>query len=351
MARSGVSYIDVAKTAETIKESGNEPTVDRVRERLGTGSKSTITPLLKQWKAQNLAAMDVSGLPGDLVEVVRSLYKRVEQDAISKIEDVTSSFNEAANTLKQEIDDSQRQNSVIIDQNNELILLNKTATSELKVLHDQATKYQLKQAKTQIEALNDATTIQGLKASLKEVKEDNRAAREHLEHYQARVAEERNVQNQEQQRVTQQLQEQVKQMSTELSELNSRLHNRQQELSHREGEFHVLSLESQELKHELAKKTESLDVLNVKMMTDVGNYEQLSVKLESLQKNYSDVFTDKSSALKDIELLNDRLVYVQSELEAFKHKLSVLDENYKIALQEKAIIEGQYTQLQRSIEQ
>ena len=46
MARAGVTYHDVAKAAEAIKTQGQEPTVDRVREHMGTGSKSTIAPLL-----------------------------------------------------------------------------------------------------------------------------------------------------------------------------------------------------------------------------------------------------------------------------------------------------------------
>ncbi len=45
MARAGVTYYDVAKAAETIKTGGQEPTVDRVREQLGTGSRSTIAAL------------------------------------------------------------------------------------------------------------------------------------------------------------------------------------------------------------------------------------------------------------------------------------------------------------------
>lgn|GEM_PF-6641372 len=40
MARAGVTYHDVAKAAEVIKNQRQEPTMDRVREQLGTGSKA-----------------------------------------------------------------------------------------------------------------------------------------------------------------------------------------------------------------------------------------------------------------------------------------------------------------------
>lgn len=52
MGRSGISYLDVAQAAHELQEKGLNPTVDRVREVLGTGSKSTIVPHLKHWKSQ-----------------------------------------------------------------------------------------------------------------------------------------------------------------------------------------------------------------------------------------------------------------------------------------------------------
>mgnify|MGYP006413176901 FL=1 len=56
MARIGVTYVDIAKAAEIIKSQNQEPTVDRVRQHLGTGSKSTIAPLLKRWRSDNNAS-------------------------------------------------------------------------------------------------------------------------------------------------------------------------------------------------------------------------------------------------------------------------------------------------------
>ncbi|GGZ80154.1 DNA-binding protein [Paraglaciecola sp. Hal342] len=58
MARAGVTYHDIAKAAEAIKTHGQEPTVDRVREHLGTGSKSTIAPLLKRWRSDRPMSVD-----------------------------------------------------------------------------------------------------------------------------------------------------------------------------------------------------------------------------------------------------------------------------------------------------
>lgn len=342
MARAGVNYIHIAKAAEAIKENGLEPTVDRVREQLGTGSKSTIAPLLKQWKAQNEASVDVSGLPSDLVEVVKSLYERVQQEAESKIEAISSVLNETISGLKAELSAVGQKNLQLTDQNNELALSNKVAIEELETLRAQAIKYQL-------EAANNASEITDLKASVKEAKEENRAARESLDHYQTRVAEERQALNQQQQQLTQQLQEQVRQLSTQLSEVNAKLHSQQQLLNEKEKEFHTVLSEKQQLENELANKLSLLDELRAKVAVSVENYEQLSLNYERIQKDHDKVSIDKLSALKDVELLNKSLGDKQSELIALQDKLSVLDDNYRLAIQEKAVIEGQFKQLQHSL--
>ena len=77
MARIGVTYIDIAKAAQAIKSHNQEPTVDRVREHLGTGSKSTIAPLLKRWRSENTGAASPEGLPKELITSVKSLYVRI----------------------------------------------------------------------------------------------------------------------------------------------------------------------------------------------------------------------------------------------------------------------------------
>lgn len=84
MARAGILYSQVAKAAAALATSGANPTVDTVRAALGnTGSRSTIAPMLKQWKAayQADATAAAAGLPADLLEAVQAVYQRVETHA------------------------------------------------------------------------------------------------------------------------------------------------------------------------------------------------------------------------------------------------------------------------------
>lgn len=89
MARAGILYSHVAKAATQLAAAGKNPTVDSVREQLGgTGSKSTIAPLLKQWKAQHQGetAAAGAGLPVDLLEAVKGVYERMQADAQQQFE-------------------------------------------------------------------------------------------------------------------------------------------------------------------------------------------------------------------------------------------------------------------------
>lgn len=89
MARAGILYSHVAKAAAQLAAAGKNPTVDSVREqRGGTGSKSTITSLLKQWKAQHQGETVAvgAGLRVDLLEAVKGVYERMQADAQPQVD-------------------------------------------------------------------------------------------------------------------------------------------------------------------------------------------------------------------------------------------------------------------------
>jgi chromosome segregation ATPase len=88
MARLGIGYEHVSKAALELARAGQAVTVDNVRLRLGgTGSKSTIAPLLKRWKTENIGGTDGHpSLPLDLARSVQRLYEEVEQRFKAELE-------------------------------------------------------------------------------------------------------------------------------------------------------------------------------------------------------------------------------------------------------------------------
>lgn len=89
MARAGILYSHVAQAAATLAVNGKNPTVDGVRETLGgTGSKSTIAPMLKRWKAehQDTVAEAQSGLPAELIQAVKAVYDKLRDDLTTQLQ-------------------------------------------------------------------------------------------------------------------------------------------------------------------------------------------------------------------------------------------------------------------------
>ncbi|WP_257620418.1 DNA-binding protein [Janthinobacterium sp. NKUCC08_JDC] len=78
------------KAAQIVAADGRNPTVDSVREALGsTGSKSTIAPLLKRWKEEFQGAGAVkteAGLPAELMEAMRGVYEKQQRDVAQQLE-------------------------------------------------------------------------------------------------------------------------------------------------------------------------------------------------------------------------------------------------------------------------
>lgn len=108
MGRAGILYSDVAKAASKLVEAGENPTVDSVRLALGnTGSKSTIAPMLKQWKGehQKKVSQSEAGLPPTLLSTVKGLYQHMQDEFAQQLEQARQ---EHADALRSAIESEQR---------------------------------------------------------------------------------------------------------------------------------------------------------------------------------------------------------------------------------------------------
>jgi len=105
VGRKGITYLDVVKAANELQGNGLNPTVDEVRLRLGTGSKSTIVPHLRQWRRQQNEAESIGVSeysqelsPPRLLLMLKELFQYLERG----IESI--SVCKALNTEKQKLE-------------------------------------------------------------------------------------------------------------------------------------------------------------------------------------------------------------------------------------------------------
>jgi hypothetical protein len=85
MARSGIRYEEVKEAAETLLGRGLNPTIQRVREYLGTGSNTTISEHLKRWQ-QQMAEAPRAVLPPTVPEAVTQAMEAFWKIAVQSAE-------------------------------------------------------------------------------------------------------------------------------------------------------------------------------------------------------------------------------------------------------------------------
>jgi chromosome segregation ATPase len=342
MARAGVNYVQVTKAAEIIKAKGQEPTVDRIREQLGTGSKSTIGPLVKQWRSQHEVSGDVSGLPNDLVDIIKALYERIQQQAESTIEDMSSSHNEVISELNKALAAEKQANNQLTAQNEALTATANKNTDELELLRAQTIQYRADKEHADF-------TLVDLRQSLEEAKRESRAARVDLEHYQAKVAEDRQIERQQQQTLTQQFQEQVAQLSMQLSSVNTKLHEQQTLQNEQQKELNDALMQNQLTESELNNKSAALDELRAQLLANDEKYAQLLTNHELIQNAHDKVLANQSLTLKENEHLTKDLESKQTNIAKLEDRLSLLESDYRNLREEKSVLQGQFKQLQASL--
>lgn len=88
MARPGITYDDVARTAYRMLAEGVSPSVTKIRERLGTGSAGTISKHLKTWQQQRGETSVVrvpSSVPEALLAPVEEIWRQAKSLAESQL--------------------------------------------------------------------------------------------------------------------------------------------------------------------------------------------------------------------------------------------------------------------------
>ena len=349
MARAGVTYHDIAKAAEVIKTHGQEPTVDRVREHLGTGSKSTIAPLLKRWRSDNGEAADVSGLPNDLVEVVKSLHERVQQMADHRIEQARQEFETLKEELRTEL--TYANNTIAQLTARQRDLENQIARiTEEKSLQDKSLEdARVRLAKAESQRDEALTRANDLKESVSELRQENRDIRDHFEHYQQRTAEDRQ-QEREQFRIdTQGLKDQMQELQHRFDQAESRVSELFDANAQLQSNADKLEQTNATLNRDLNGKVDETQNLKRNLEDAMTKNQEYQHKNEQLAEKIAALTAQKADVDKELAVLSQALKATKTEVKTIQDKVTYLTDENKVILQEKAMILGQFKQLQGSL--
>ena len=121
MARPGITYDEVIAAIDAILAAGEEPTIQRIREHLGTGSPNTIHRHLVTWRASR--PVEQRKAPELPAELQAALVKEIERQAAEARTDVERSLVEAqkeAATLAKAGEELEELNGTLEEQNEAL---------------------------------------------------------------------------------------------------------------------------------------------------------------------------------------------------------------------------------------
>ncbi|WP_348816118.1 DNA-binding protein [Halomonas sp. H10-59] len=88
MARTGITYDDVQRAVDTLLKQQEAPSVQKVREILGTGSFTTISEHLREWRSRREERRDVpppQGMPVELQGLAEELWSKAQEAAAENL--------------------------------------------------------------------------------------------------------------------------------------------------------------------------------------------------------------------------------------------------------------------------
>ncbi len=199
MARQGVTYHQVAKAASQLCEEAKNPTVDNVREALGsTGSKSTIAPLLKQWKIehQKVVVESDTGWPAELLQAMKSVYEKLQADVKQQLEITCDEHRIALQAMTDQMNVLKTENSVLSTSNTSLSVNLQQTTDAFSALQQKQEALNLNLATLQSDNAGLQQRLLDRSAEIAALNQQLTQARVQFEHYQESISAQRMAERQ-----------------------------------------------------------------------------------------------------------------------------------------------------------
>lgn len=347
MGRIGITFEEVKKAIAELQGRQKNPTVDAIREILGTGSKSTIARYLREWKAQHGLSSDSDGrLPSDLLGIVNGLWDALRNKADAQIDEYRQESDTKTAQIHQQVTQAQRletslrQNMHTLE---EQLHQQKEEAQQLKasLITESQEKIRLSERASVLEARchEHHAENQRLHQLLKHVQEN-------LEHYQAATQQLRQEQSllmeKQQNEYEQKLSLLLVQANTAVSEKSAC----QAQYGQLEKVHESLVAEHKTLATQYAEINRQHDFL--KAAHDKIQHDYDAIRAQN--QEHSNELTVLQRTIIELELniksRDEKIALLEEMISKSNDKIEALRQENQFALQEKASLEGQLKQLQ-----
>jgi hypothetical protein len=343
MARTGVTYNEVAVIATQLIAAGKNPTIDAIRIKLGTGSNSTLGAHLRTYKdrqtqTQQLATKE--NIPEELIAVIKGLWERVMTQSEDKIQTIQQETAQDITKLQQEVQ-SLLQSNAAWQQKFQKINQERDAFA-----HEKSTLAQLL-ATSKIEIATMTEKLKGIEQQvaekqkrIEELRQQNKQAQLNLEHYRAASLEQRTLDQQrfeQQQKLSEQTILQMNKKLTQASEENLMLQKQSKKII----------FENKNLKTDLHKLNTQYELTTTRL--DVAKNELAKTTQNLAQLHALQIKFDEQNKIL-VELKTQYALTFQ-QLESEKLKSKEISEQNKALASEKWILGQEKAQLYGQLKQ
>lgn len=194
MARSGVLYVHVTQVAAQLAAAGHNSTIDRIRAALGgTGSKSTLAPLLKRWKAAHPGPVVQAelGLPAELVLALKEVYEKVRAEASVQYQQAAQAHHAETAALQEQLDLTVAERDGLLDSQAQQVQALAMADTRIEALAEVVQRQEIVLASLGSEKLGLEQRLGDRAAEITSLTQQLQQGLAQFEHYQASVAQQR----------------------------------------------------------------------------------------------------------------------------------------------------------------
>ena len=353
MARLGVTYQDIANAADQILGQGKQPTIELIRNLLGTGSTTTIANHLRKWRAEQDGSSSVAikeNLPQEYVSLMKGLWQRLLADADKQVTANMQESDQRIAQLQQELE-KYKTNNQRWQKMHDAWVKEKEGVSRDKLGLEQAI-LSLQKENTGLFAKIEAQQNQfdEKHQRIEELNRLHKLAQENLEHFRESMRVQRLIEQEKHAQKVQQLEVSLK--------------NAEHQLVATTNDKTALQCQLEKIVSDIAKLQEINDAINQQSNTIQSLYstlekEHIETKRDAMhyQNQYEQLlkkFEEQGALLTEHQhkqaVTMQQLSVACDELKTLKEENKILTrEKWEIA-QEKSRVEGINLQMQKMIQ-
>jgi chromosome segregation ATPase len=346
MGRIGVNYQDVTQAIHTLQGQQKTPTVDNVRGVLGTGSKSTIARLLREWKAQSgIAAADEATLPPALLALTKGLWDKMRETTENQASEYRKTCDAVVLKHQQQLQETQKARAALETKQHQYEeTLHQTNTAKAQLQNDlQSKETELAKTNERLAALH--STHQNSQQEITRLHDLLKHVQANLEHYQLATQKHQ--------------QEQSLLLEKQQNTYEKRVADLQQNINHLTAEKAQYQAENKQINHALNNLKNMHETLkqayqktqqqNEQLKTSNNNQEKALATLQNKDQQSTRELAKKNQTLATLQtkldMSHENHQALKNELSATQDKIESLRQDCAFLSQEKANLAGQIKQL------